>query len=47
MQKILIVEDDADIQDTLKNHLIDAGYEVALLCVEKQKRKIAKFLPLA
>ena len=28
MQKILIVEDDADIQDILKNHLIDAGYEV-------------------
>ena len=30
MQKILIVEDDADIQDILKNHLIDAGYEVAV-----------------
>ena len=29
MQKILIVEDDIDIQDILKNHLIDAGYEVA------------------
>ena len=29
MQKILIVEDDVDIQDILKNHLIDAGYEVA------------------
>ena len=28
MQKILIVEDDIDIQDILKNHLIDAGYEV-------------------
>ena len=24
MQKILIVEDDIDIQDILKNHLIDA-----------------------
>ena len=30
MQKILIVEDDVDIQDILKNHLIDAGYEVAV-----------------
>lgn len=30
MQKILIVEDDADIQDILKNHLMDAGYEVAI-----------------
>ena len=27
MQKILIIEDDIDIQDILKNHLIDAGYE--------------------
>ena len=26
MQKILIVEDDIDIQDILKNHLIDVGY---------------------
>ncbi|MFQ9816928.1 MAG: response regulator [Subdoligranulum sp.] len=24
------VEDDIDIQDILKNHLIDAGYEVAV-----------------
>lgn len=31
MQKILIVEDDIDIQDILKNHLIDAGYESLLL----------------
>ncbi len=30
MQKILIVEDNIDIQDILKNHLIDAGYEVAV-----------------
>ena len=30
MQRILIVEDDADIQDILKNHLIDAGYEVVV-----------------
>ena len=30
MQKILIIEDDIDIQDILKNHLIDAGYEVAV-----------------
>ena len=30
MQKILIVEDDIDIQDILKNHLIDAGYEVVI-----------------
>ena len=28
MQKILVVEDDIDIQDILKNHLTDAGYEV-------------------
>ena len=27
MQKILIVEDDVDIQDILKNYLIDAGYK--------------------
>ena len=26
MQKILIVEDDIDIQDILKNHLIDADF---------------------
>ena len=31
MQKILIIEDDIDIQDILKNHLTDAGYEVCLL----------------
>ena len=30
MQKILIVEDDIDIQDILKNHLTDAGYEVVI-----------------
>ena len=30
MQEILVVEDDFDIQDILKNHLIDAGYEVAV-----------------
>lgn len=30
MQKILIVEDDSDIQDILKNHLTDAGYEVVI-----------------
>ena len=30
MQKILIVEDNIDIQDILKNHMIDAGYEVAV-----------------
>ena len=29
MQNILVVEDDIDIQDILKNHLMDAGYEVA------------------
>ena len=33
MQKILIVEDDIDIQDILKNHLIDVGYEVADRCL--------------
>ena len=30
MQKILIVEDDIDIQDILKNHLTDVGYEVVV-----------------
>lgn len=30
MQKILVVEDELDIQDILKNHLVDAGYEVAV-----------------
>lgn len=28
MEKILVIEDDIDIQDILRNHLIDAGYEV-------------------
>lgn len=30
MQKILVIEDDIDIQDILKNHLTDAGYEVII-----------------
>lgn len=30
MQKILVVEDDTDIQDVLNNHLTDAGYEVVI-----------------
>lgn len=30
MKKILVVEDDIDIQDILKNYLTDAGYEVAI-----------------
>ena len=30
MQKILVVEDDIDIQDILKNHLTDAGYDVSI-----------------
>ena len=30
MQKILVVEDDIDIQDILKNHLTDAGYEIVI-----------------
>lgn len=30
MQKILIIEDDTDIQDILKNYLTDAGYEVTV-----------------
>ena len=30
MQKILVVEDDIDIQDILKKHMIDVGYEVAV-----------------
>ena len=30
MQKILVVEDDIDIQDILKNYLTDAGYEVVI-----------------
>ena len=38
MQKILIVEDDIDIQDILKNHLIDAGYEVAVASDRKSTR---------
>ena len=28
MQRILIVEDDIEIQDMLRNYLTDAGYEV-------------------
>ena len=31
MQKILIVEDDIDIQDILKNHLIDGDMKLLLL----------------
>ena len=34
MQKILVVEDDIDIQDILKNHLTDAGYEVHLVLLD-------------
>lgn len=30
MEKILVVEDDTDIQDILKNYLTDAGYDVIL-----------------
>lgn len=30
MQKILIVEDDLDIQDLLKNFLQEVGYETAI-----------------
>lgn len=30
MQKILVIEDDIDIQDILKNHLTNAGYEVII-----------------
>ena len=30
MQKILVIEDDIDIQDILKNYLVDAGYEVTI-----------------
>lgn len=30
MQRILVIEDDIDIQDILKNHLTDAGYEVVI-----------------
>ena len=30
MQKILVIEDDIDIQNILQNHLIDAGYEVII-----------------
>ena len=28
MEKILVVEDDADIQEVLKNYLMAEGYEV-------------------
>ena len=43
MQKILIVEDDADIQDILKNHLIDADVRNGQLhfeglYIDEQKR---------
>ena len=34
MQKILIVEDDVDIQDILKNHLIDADMKLLSLLTE-------------
>lgn len=30
MQTILVIEDDIDIQDILRNHLADAGYEVII-----------------
>jgi len=30
MQKILVVEDDLDIQELLKNFLQEAGYEIIL-----------------
>lgn len=30
MKKILVIEDDVDIQDILKNHLADAGYNVVI-----------------
>lgn len=30
MQKILVIEDDIDIQDILRNYLTDAGYEVII-----------------
>ena len=30
MQKNLVIEDDIDIQDILKNYLVDAGYEVTI-----------------
>ena len=30
MEKILVVEDDADIQEVLKNYLMAEGYEVRL-----------------
>ena len=30
MQRILIVEDDIEIQDMLRNYLTDAGYEVVI-----------------
>lgn len=41
MQKILVVEDDIDIQDILKNHLTDAGYEVVI--ADDGVDEIAKF----
>ena len=30
MEKILVIEDDADIQEVLKNYLMAEGYEVRL-----------------
>ena len=41
MQRILIVEDDIEIQDMLRNHLTDAGYEVVI--AEDGVTGIAKF----
>jgi len=47
MQKILIVEDDIDIQDILKNHLMDAGYEVApvimLTALSDEENQLRRF----
>ena len=41
MQRILIVEDDIEIQDMLRNYLTDAGYEVVI--AEDGVTGIAKF----
>lgn len=43
MDKILVVEDDLDIQDILKNYLEDAGYQVVL--AGDGVEGIAKFSP--
>ena len=39
MQKILVVEDDLDIQELLKNFLQEVGYEIILGILKEQVDK--------